>query len=203
MVSLRNGSPNEYFKQLVLNCKNDIAIEKLLIQEITCLYWKKIDFDSIIDFLEKQSNSYALVLLGFHHTYHTKNYKKAIELYEKAIQLDNNIVALNMMAIAHIFGYGFFVGSYEKAMVYLVKACDNPLVDVCCSDTYNLLGDMYFFNWMKTDVDLAIFYYKKAADLNHPDALYFMINVYRTYPYRNMDESKVLYYKSKLQQIKG
>jgi TPR repeat protein len=116
----------------------------------------------------KIHNSNILFIIGEYYYYYYKNYEKAIEYYQKAIDQDNNSIALNKLGLTHFFGNGV-EQNYQKAIKYFQKAInkDNN------SNALNNLGMLYHDGrGVEQNYQKAIEYYQKAIEQNNnSDAL--------------------------------
>ena len=92
------------------------------------------------------------------------NYHKAIEYYQKAIEVDSNY-----FAAYYNLGLAFYnISDYDKAIEYFNKAITKNDTD---ADAFSALGSIYL---EKQDYHKAIEYYQKAieVDSNYFDAYY-------------------------------
>ncbi|GBC06908.1 hypothetical protein RclHR1_07130007 [Rhizophagus clarus] len=128
----------------------------------------KINLQEIYNWLlNNQDNSNSIYLLGYFN-YHgimtNVNRQKAIELYQKAAELDNSVAQYNL---AYLYEDGDVdVKNYNKAFELSEKLAKKEYLS-----GINLLG-YYYYNGIGTDVDVqkAFELFQKAADLGNARA---------------------------------
>ena len=143
-IALRNSKRinkklrNEIENKILSSCNSDVIENDYLRDEIDNIKDKKIQS------LFEKGNTY----------YYKGNYDKAIEYYEKAIELkSDDEVYYNM-------GYVYCnKGNYDKAIECYEKAIE---LKPDKNEAYNNMGNTYYY---KGNYDKAIEYYEKAIEL--------------------------------------
>ena len=144
---------------------------------------KKDEYMKILNSAEESDQLYLKAMLQ---EFNEKNYQKAIELYEKAIELGNSW-AMNNLGVMYDKGEGV-EQDYQKAKELYEKA-----IKLGNSQAMNNLGIMYDKgNGVNQDYQKAIELYKKAAELDNDWGTHNLANMYRLGNGVNLDHQKAI-----------
>ena len=150
------------------NLNNDKAKKQLIYDYIHNIN-KNQNYDLTVKFYEITAEyGYSLNFLGYMYRngiFFKVDYKKAIELYEKAVKLNNSCAMINL---AHMYkqGYGMIFKNYKKSkkLYKMAIKLDNSMAMAHLACMYR------YGEGVKRDFKKTIDYYIMAAGHNHTGA---------------------------------
>lgn len=126
-----------------------------------------------------QDNVRAIIWMGEYYFFEMNegdtDYQKAVEYFERAIELEENLDAYYYIALSYYLGI-YYEQDYQQAIDYLQYG-----VDAEDSRSQYLMGELYYFgNGVERDYEQAAYYYELAAEQGLPIAMNNFGDLYET-----------------------